>query len=124
MPVCTECSAANPERAAFCSACGAALGGDNTPSGEHLQLASIVVCDLTGSTDMGERLDPESVRRVMLRYSAEMRYALERHGGRVEKVIGDAVVAVFGIPIMHEDDALRAVRAALDMRVGLDRPER
>jgi len=77
---------------------------------------TVVFCDVTGSTAMGERLDPESLRRVMSRYFAEMRTALERHGGTVEKFIGDAVMAVFGVPAIHEDDALRAVRAAAEMR--------
>ncbi len=77
---------------------------------------TVVFCDVTGSTAMGERLDPESTRRVMGRYFDAMREAIERHGGTVEKFIGDAVMAVFGIPVVHEDDALRAVRAAADMR--------
>ena len=80
---------------------------------------TVVFCDVTGSTAMGERLDPESLRRVMSRYFAEMRTALERHGGTVEKFIGDAVMAVFGIPAIHEDDALRAARAAVEMREAL-----
>ena len=65
---------------------------------------------------MGETLDPEPLRRVMERYFDAMRAAIERHGGTVEKFIGDAVMAVFGVPQVHEDDALRAVRAAGDMR--------
>jgi class 3 adenylate cyclase/tetratricopeptide (TPR) repeat protein len=81
---------------------------------------TVVFCDVTGSTAMGERLDPESLRRVMSRYFAEMRTALERHGGTVEKFIGDAVMAVFGVPAIHEDDALRAVRAAAEMREALE----
>jgi class 3 adenylate cyclase len=68
---------------------------------------------------LAERLDPESMRAIMDRYFAEMRAILERHGGTVEKFIGDAVMAVFGIPVVHEDDALRAVRAAADMRAAL-----
>ena len=79
----------------------------------------MVFCDVTGSTALGERLDPEALRRVMIRYFAAMTQAIERHGGTVEKFIGDAVMAVFGIPTTHEDDALRAVRAADDMRGGL-----
>jgi class 3 adenylate cyclase len=82
---------------------------------------TVVFCDVSGSTAMGERLDPESTRRVMARYFDAMRAAIERHGGTVEKFIGDAVMAVFGVPIVHEDDALRAVRAAADMRESLDR---
>jgi class 3 adenylate cyclase len=74
---------------------------------------------VTGSTALGERLDPEALRRVMARYFAAMTEAIERHGGTVEKFIGDAVMAVFGIPTTHEDDALRAVRAAADMRDAL-----
>ena len=80
---------------------------------------TVLFCDVTGSTALGERLDPEVLRRVMARYFEEMRAALERHGGTVEKFIGDAVMAVFGIPMVHEDDALRAVRAAAEMRTAL-----
>src|SRR2546428_2600116 len=69
---------------------------------------------------MGERLDPEALRRVMTRYFEVSRATLERHGGTVEKFIGDAVMAVFGIPAVHEDDALRAVRSAVEMRQVLD----
>ena len=76
-------------------------------------------CDVTGSTALGERLDPESMRDVQSRYFDAMRAAIERHGGTVEKYIGDAVMAVFGIPAVHEDDALRAARAAVDMRASL-----
>jgi class 3 adenylate cyclase/tetratricopeptide (TPR) repeat protein len=77
---------------------------------------TIVFCDVTESTRLGETLDPESHRRLMSRYFEEMRGAIERHGGTVEKFIGDAVMAVFGVPTVHEDDALRAVRAAAEMR--------
>jgi class 3 adenylate cyclase/tetratricopeptide (TPR) repeat protein len=77
--------------------------------------------DITGSTALGERLDPESLREVISRYFDEARTVIERHGGTVEKFIGDAVMAVFGVPIAHEDDALRAVRAGEDLRKALDR---
>ena len=80
---------------------------------------TIVFSDVVGSTALGERLDPESFQHVMTRYGSEMQRVLERHGGRVEKFIGDAVMAVFGVPVLHEDDALRAVRAALEMRAAL-----
>jgi class 3 adenylate cyclase/tetratricopeptide (TPR) repeat protein len=82
---------------------------------------SIVRCDVTGSTALGERLDAETLRGVMTRYFDEMRAVIEGHGGTVEKFIGDAVMAVFGIPVLHEDDALRAVRAADDMRAALEK---
>jgi len=77
---------------------------------------SVVFLDVTGSTALGERLDPESLRRVMSRYFDEMQAVVEAHEGTVEKFIGDAVMAVFGIPVLHEDDAVRAVRAAAEMR--------
>src|SRR5213596_1836162 len=82
---------------------------------------TVLFCDVTGSTSLGERIDPETLRRVMLEYFDEMRAAIERHGGTVEKFIGDAVMAVFGVPVIHEDDALRAVRAADEMRGALTR---
>ena len=81
---------------------------------------TVVFSDVIGSTSLGEARDPESMRRVMSRYFDEARAVHERHGGTVEKFIGDAVMAVFGIPTLHEDDALRAVRAAAEMRVQLD----
>jgi class 3 adenylate cyclase len=83
--------------------------------GEARKIVTIVFSDVIGSTELGERLDPEALRRIMERYFSEMRTILERHGGTVEKFIGDAVVAAFGIPVTHEDDALRAIRAAVEM---------
>jgi class 3 adenylate cyclase len=83
------------------------------------KVVTIVFCDLVGSTSLGESLDPESVRQVVTRYFETMSQALKRHGGTIEKFIGDAVMAVFGIPRAHEDDALRAVRAAVEMRNSL-----
>jgi class 3 adenylate cyclase/tetratricopeptide (TPR) repeat protein len=76
---------------------------------------TVLFCDVTGSTALGERIDPESLRNVMARYFETAKEAIERHGGTVEKFIGDAVMAVFGVPVVHEDDALRAVRAAHDL---------
>ena len=92
-------------------------GGD----AETRKVVTVVFTDVAGSTALGEQLDPESLRRVMWRYFDTMQATLERHGGTVEKFIGDAVVAVFGVPAVHEDDALRAVRAACEMRDALDR---
>jgi class 3 adenylate cyclase len=94
------------------------MGGS---AGEVRKVITIVFTDLVGSTALGERLDPETLRHVMSRYFDTMRATLERHGGTVEKFIGDAIMAVFGIPTLHEDDALRAVRAAVEMRGALDR---
>ncbi len=93
--------------------CGSPLGEEEP---ERRKPVTLLFCDLSGSTAMGERVDAESVRELMFRYFHEMRSAVERHGGTVEKFIGDAVMAVFGVPEVHEDDALRAVRAAAEMR--------
>jgi class 3 adenylate cyclase len=82
---------------------------------------TVLFCDLANSTELGERLDPESLRNLMERWYEAMRDSVERHGGTVEKFIGDAVMAVFGVPQVHEDDALRAVRAAVEIRVELAR---
>src|SRR5688500_13353813 len=79
-------------------------------------MASICFRDGPGSTALGERLDPEVLRRLITQYFEDMRVVLTRHGGTVEKFIGDAVMAVFGVPVVHEDDAIRAVRAAFEMR--------
>jgi class 3 adenylate cyclase/tetratricopeptide (TPR) repeat protein len=88
---------------------------------EARKTVTVVFSDVSGSTALGERLDPEALRRVMERYFSEARTAFERHGGTVEKFIGDAVMAVFGIPAAHEDDALRAVRAAQELREAMTR---
>jgi class 3 adenylate cyclase/tetratricopeptide (TPR) repeat protein len=116
MAACTACGEQNPEGARFCVACGAALPEPTPGDAQSRRLVTILFADVTDSTALGERLDPETLRRVMARYFEEMRAVLERHGGTVEKFIGDAVMAVFGIPHVHEDDALRAVRAAGEMR--------
>jgi class 3 adenylate cyclase/tetratricopeptide (TPR) repeat protein len=82
-------------------------------------VVTVLFSDVTGSTMLGTELDPESLRRLMARFFAEMKSVLQRHGGTTEKFIGDAVMAVFGVPRLHEDDALRAVRAAVEMRESL-----
>jgi class 3 adenylate cyclase/tetratricopeptide (TPR) repeat protein len=115
---CANCGRESPDDFAFCPACSAPLSPPDRQ--EVRKTVTVVFCDVTGSTAMGEKLDPESLRRVMSRYFAEMRAALERHGGTVEKFIGDAVMAVFGVPAIHEDDPLRAVRAASEMREALE----
>ncbi|MGH3023979.1 MAG: ATP-binding protein [Gaiellaceae bacterium] len=114
MPLCPKCGEENAERARFCMACGVRLAV--ATGRERRKLATMLFCDVTGSTAMGERFDAEAVRALMLRYFEEMRAAIEGHGGAVEKFIGDAVVGVFGVPVAHEDDALRAVRAAAEMQ--------
>src|ERR687895_302635 len=118
MPACTSCGHENAEGTRFCGSCGAALAP--TRVREVRKTVTVLFADVTGSTALGESHDPESVRRVMARYFDEMKAVLERHGGTVEKFIGDAVMAVFGIPTLHEDDALRAVRAAVEMMERLE----
>ncbi len=115
MLICDSCGRENPDGFSFCGFCTAPLPPAGA-SAEVRKTVTLVFCDVSGSTAMGETIDPEAVRRVMTRYFEEMRTVLESHGGTVEKFIGDAVMAVFGIPQVHEDDALRAVRAALDMQ--------
>jgi class 3 adenylate cyclase len=120
VPACPSCGHDNLVGAKFCSECGTALAPPATPPAREVRkTVTIVFCDVTGSTALGERLDPESLRSVMTRYFDRMKTVLEAHGGKVEKFIGDAVMAVFGIPVLHEDDALRAERAASGMRDAL-----
>jgi class 3 adenylate cyclase/tetratricopeptide (TPR) repeat protein len=113
--ICPNCGEENPDKFRLCGFCGTSLAPE-LPAQEVRKTVTIVFSDLKGSTAMGEKLDSEAVREVMSRYFDEMRAALERHGGTVEKYIGDAIMAVFGLPRVHEDDALRAVRAAAEMR--------
>jgi class 3 adenylate cyclase/tetratricopeptide (TPR) repeat protein len=141
---CGVCGASNPETARFCGNCGTALTPRCARCGAELplpvrfcpecgnpvaeapvlsqerKLVTMLFADVTGSTGLGERLDPESLKEVMDAYFEAMRRPIEREGGTVEKFIGDAVMAVFGVPVSHEDDATRALRAALAMRNELE----
>src|SRR2546427_6103732 len=85
----------------------------------HRKVVTVLFCDVTGSTALGESTDPEALRALLARYFERMKGIVESHGGTVEKFIGDAVMAVFGVPRVHEDDALRGVRAACEMRDAL-----
>jgi predicted ATPase/class 3 adenylate cyclase len=117
MKTCPRCGDQNSDRARFCQVCGETLAVEESPVPQEVRkTVSIVFCDLKGSTALGESVDPETLRRVIARYFNDMKTVLERHGGTVEKFIGDAVMAAFGIPTLHEDDALRAVRAADEMQ--------
>jgi class 3 adenylate cyclase/tetratricopeptide (TPR) repeat protein len=113
---CPACGAGNLPGARFCGACGLGLVA---PAAEHRKIVTMLFCDLVGSTALGESTDPEAVRVVLARYFERMGEIVESHGGTVEKFIGDAVMAVFGVPQVHEDDALRACRAAVAMRDAL-----
>src|SRR4051812_42470842 len=99
MLLCPQCGAENPASARFCNACGSGLE-DDAAAREVRKTVTVVFCDVVGSTSLGERHDPEVLRGMMARFYAAMREPVERHGGTVEKVIGDALVAVFGIPIV------------------------
>jgi class 3 adenylate cyclase len=120
-PLCQTCGSENDAEARFCWSCGAALSAPAQASPGTRKVVTVLFSDVVGSTDLGEELDPESLRRVMKRYFGEMQTVLERHGGTIEKFIGDAIMAVFGVPRAHEDDAVRAVRAAAEMREALER---
>ena len=99
MPSCRACGEVNPDRARFCLACGEPFPQPiRSGAGETRKTVTVVFCDVVGSTPLGERLEPESVRRVMSLFFEQMRDVLERHGGTVSKFIGDAVMAVFGMP--------------------------
>ncbi len=120
MRICPSCGEENSDRARFCQACATPLA-ESAPPLETRKVVTVLFTDVTGSTALGEQLDPEPLRRVMNRFFEAMKGAVERHGGVVEKFIGDAVMAVFGIPRLHEDDPIRAVRAPADMQHALDR---
>src|SRR5687767_5687248 len=115
MPRCAACGHENLESAKFCSECGAALTAV-APAREERKVVTVLFCDLVGSTARAEGADPEDVRALLHAYHERVRSELERFGGTVEKFIGDAVMALFGAPIAHEDDPERAARAALAIR--------
>src|SRR4051795_8976567 len=115
MRFCPACGHENSDRAKFCEECAAPLA----LAREQRKTVTVLFCDVTGSTALGESTDPEALRAVLARYFERMSEIVEVHGGTVEKFIGDAVMAVFGVPVVHEDDALRACRAAVEMRDAL-----
>ena len=118
MLICPSCGRENAEDARFCSGCATPLGPE-APAREERKVVTCLFCDLVGFTARAEQMDPEDVRRLLQPYHSRVRSELERFGGTVEKFIGDAVMAVFGAPIAHEDDPERAVRAALAIREAL-----
>jgi class 3 adenylate cyclase len=113
---CPSCGQRNPDGFRFCGACAAPLQKPPAVAREERKAVTVLFCDLVGSTEQAERMDPEDVREMLTRYHAGVRAELERYGGTVEKFIGDAVMALFGAPLAHEDDPERAVRAALAIR--------
>ena len=119
MLVCASCGHESREGAKFCEECGFSFAIAPAAAKERRKTVTVLFCDLTGSTALGETLDPERLRALLARYFERMKTIVERHGGSVEKFIGDAVMAVFGVPVLHEDDALRALRSAVEMRDAL-----
>jgi len=120
---CHECGHAAPDGAKFCPACGTRIAvAGAAPEAlpvETRRMVTVLFVDVTGSTTLGERLDPEAIRRIFSRYFGEVAAIVARHGGTLEKFAGDALLASFGIPTLHEDDALRAVRTAVEARDAL-----
>jgi class 3 adenylate cyclase len=113
--ICASCGSENPERAKFCLECGEQLTPTQAPE-RFRKTVTILFSDVVGSTALGERLDPETLSHVMSDYFEAVKPVAERHGGILAKFIGDAVMVVFGLTELHEDDALRATRVALEVR--------
>ncbi len=118
MQICAECGEENPGTYRLCGYCGTQLVPGSPPP-EIRRTVTLVTSDLKGSTALGEKLDPESLREVLVLYFDAMRLVFESHGGVIEKIVGDAIIAVFGLPAAGEDDALRAVRAAAESQGAL-----
>ena len=116
MPVCPSCSHLNPAGAKFCSECGTRLQDIGIRAREERKVVTVLFADLVGFASRAERMDPEDVRSFLSPYYHRLRAELEHFGGTVEKFVGDAVMALFGAPVSHEDDPERAVRAALAIR--------
>ena len=110
MPACPSCGQENPAIARYCLACGTGLRETPPPIGPQRKVVTVLFCDLVGFTTRSHRSDPEDVRATLSSYFTRLRQAIERFGGTAEKFIGDAVVAVFGAPVTHEDDPERALR--------------
>ena len=115
MQVCASCGKESEEGFAFCPHCGVRLIAERV----RRKIVTVLFCDVVGSTALGESVDAETARSLLAHFFARMKGIIDAHGGVVDKFIGDAVMAVFGVPVAHEDDALRAVRAAAEMRAAL-----
>jgi class 3 adenylate cyclase/tetratricopeptide (TPR) repeat protein len=116
MLTCPKCGQESPEGFKHCGMCGAPLAAEAEQPREERKVVTVLFADLVGFTARAEQLDPEDVRALLAPYHARLRDELERHGGTVEKFIGDAIMALFGAPLVHEDDPERAVRAAIAIR--------
>jgi class 3 adenylate cyclase/tetratricopeptide (TPR) repeat protein len=120
MPTCPACSTDIPNGFAFCGRCGARLADASVSATEERRVVTVLFCDLAGFTARSDGADPEDVRALLRPYHARLRHEIERHGGTLDKFIGDGVMAVFGAPVAHEDDPERAVRTALAMLAAVD----
>jgi class 3 adenylate cyclase/tetratricopeptide (TPR) repeat protein len=116
MPFCSSCGVQNPDGFRFCGSCGSPLAEPVAAAPEERKTVTVLFADLVGFTSRADRADPEDVRRLIEPFYARLRYEVEKLGGTVEKFIGDAIMALFGVPVAHEDDPERAVRAALAIR--------
>jgi class 3 adenylate cyclase/tetratricopeptide (TPR) repeat protein len=112
---CSNCGQDNPGGFRFCGACGSPLAPPSRRPGEERKVVTVLFCDLVGFTSRSDRADPEDVGAMLRPYHSRLRGEIERVGGTLDKLIGDAVMAVFGVPAVHEDDPERAVRCALRM---------
>src|SRR5919197_351514 len=119
MAICPNCGEDNPERARFCLACGISLAEAPAAARKERKFAAALFADLVGSTTLSEREDPEVVQNIVNRAFDRLSEEVERYGGLLEKFMGDAILAVFGVPTAHEDDPERAVRAAIEMQAVL-----
>jgi class 3 adenylate cyclase/tetratricopeptide (TPR) repeat protein len=115
MTSCATCGAESVDHAKYCSECGARLDERRSDESGTRRVVTALFCDVVGSTGLGEQLDPEALRAVMVAYVDALREVVVRHGGRAGDLLGDGVLGVFGVPEAHEDDALRAVRAAAEI---------
>src|SRR6476661_816614 len=122
MAACARCNVENPEAARFCAACGSPLAPAAAMPLETRKTVTVLFCDVTGSTTLGERQDPEQIRRVLSRYFEVAQEVLTRHGGTVEKFMGDAVMAVFGVPMLHEE-LERVYGVRIEVRIGVNSGE-
>src|SRR5919107_802461 len=112
---CLNCAQDNPDGFRFCGACGSPLAVPARPPEEERKVVTVLFCDLVGFTSRSDRADPEDVGAMLRPFHTQLRSEIERVGGTLDKLIGDAVMAVFGVPSVHEDDPERAVRCALRM---------
>ena len=117
---CSSCGEENDERARFCWSCGGSLDEGRAPTSEERKVVSVLFVDLVGFTARSDQSDPEDVRSTLRVYHERLKREIERFGGTVEKFVGDAVMAVFGAPVAHEDDAERAVRASLHIAEAIE----